>query len=745
QTPSPQTPSAQTPVPPAKTQPVPEPQRLTPTHAQSVARPGDAAASSLPRVPAATLPGSLRDRAEQKPLPLSVEIFDQSEAGTVVILELPPPATLDFSISASALTVRGPRAAPLAVAGRLPNTDELVNTALSGIDFGVSGEQALRIGYRTDYVVSVSKADDSQKGASRLVLRFLPKTETIVGTAAPEAIVAPRVERSADGALPSEVAIAREPPSSQAQGVPRPRVEDYADSVPVPDRWRILTSIAPQPKWYDPYNQNPMKADFPIRDDWFFNLTATSDTVVETREVPTPVGLQSTQSPGSNDVFGSYDQSALVQNVALEFVYYQGDTVFRPVDWEFRFTPVFNLNYTQLDEILGVDADPGTGTERRRTDVGVQSLFVDKHLWNVSDNYDFDSIRLGIQPFSSDFRGFLFQDSPFGVRLFGNRMNNHIQYNVAWFRRLDKDVNSGLNDTGSGLRDDDLYVANLYWQDLPRLGFFSEFLFAYNRNREKDTTFDDNNFITRPASIGLERPRTYDVYYLGLGGDGHFRRLNLTSQFYWAFGEEKGGVFTGRDSDVDSVFFAMEPSVDFNWMRLRGSLLYASGDSDPYDNQSQAFDAIFENPIFAGADTSYWIRQAVPLIGGGRVSLSGRNGLLNSMRSSKEQGQSNFTNPGLILAGLGADADLLPQLRLSLNANSLRFADTAVLQVARATTDIDDDIGIDLSASLIWRPFMTQNVVFRVSYASLLAGQGFEDLYGDGFAHSFLTNMVLTW
>ncbi len=58
------------------------------------------------------------------------------------------------------------------------------------------------------------------------------------------------------------------------------------------------------------------------------------------------------------------------------------------------------------------------------------------------------------------------------------------------------------------------------------------------------------------------------------------------------------------------------------------SLLYASGDGDPYDNKSQAFDAIFENPIFAGADTSYWIRQAVPLLGGGRVTLSGRNGLL---------------------------------------------------------------------------------------------------------------------
>ncbi len=65
-------------------------------------------------------------------------------------------------------------------------------------------------------------------------------------------------------------------------------------------------------------------------------------------------------------------------------------------------------------------------TARTRADdfVGIQAAFVDKHLRNVSDRYDFDSIRVGIQPFSSDFRGFLFQDNQLGVRLFGNRRNN---------------------------------------------------------------------------------------------------------------------------------------------------------------------------------------------------------------------------------------------------------------------------------------------------------------------------------
>lgn len=527
--------------------------------------------------------------------------------------------------------------------------------------------------------------------------------------------------------------------------IPRPTAEQYVDLIPIPDRWRIVDSLGYKDNWWDPYNQNTIKGDKPIHDDWFFNVTAISDSVLEFREVPTPVGGQSTDGPGSLDVLGSTEQYLFNQNLAVELVYYQGDTVFRPPDWEFRFTPVFNYNYTELDEILGVNADPRDGVTRNDNHVGIQAAFVDKHLRDVSERYDFDSVRVGIQPFSSDFRGFLFQDAPFGVRLFGTRDNNRFQYNLAWFRRMEKDTNSGLNDLGESLRDDDVYVANLYWQDQPSLGFFSQFSFIYNRNRETDIFYDTNDFIARPASLGEERPREYDVYYLGYNGDGHFGRLNLTTSFYVALGEEEESVFSGRSSDIEAFFFAAEPSMDFDWIRARLSFLYGSGDDDPFDGKSQGFDAIFENPQFAGADTSYYIRQGLPLIGGGRVALSQRNGVLNSLRSSKEHGQSNFTNPGVILLGGGVDMDILPELRLSLNANYLAFAETEVLEVARQQANVDREIGIDLSAALIWRPFMSQNVVVRLSYAQMLAGDGFKDLYGDEDPYSLLCNLILTF
>src|SRR3546814_14078747 len=75
--------------------------------------------------------------------------------------------------------------------------------------------------------------------------------------------------------------------------------------------------------------------------------------------------------------------------------------------------------------------------------------------------------------FQSDFRGFLFNDSQLGIRLFGNRDNNRFQYNLAAFWRLEKDTNSGLNDVTQSPRDDYILTANVYRQDFPFLGLTS--------------------------------------------------------------------------------------------------------------------------------------------------------------------------------------------------------------------------------------------------------------------------------
>jgi hypothetical protein len=296
-----------------------------------------------------------------------------------------------------------------------------------------------------------------------------------------------------------------------------------------------------------------------------------------------------------------------------------------------------------------------------------------------------------------------------------------------------------------------VFLANIYRQDLPFPGFTSQITGVYNRNREADDIhIDKNGFPVRPSLIGNLRPRDYDVYYVGYNADGRIGRLNLTASGYYAFGEDRNNIFTDRPADIRSFFAAIEPSYDRNWMRFRLSGLFASGDGDPYDDTERGFDAIFENPQFAGADTSFWIRQGIPFIGGGRaVGLNGRNGVLPSLRSSKEEGQSNFNNPGLILAGAGADFDVLPPLRLSANVNHLWFHKTDTLEALRMQGEIDRDIGWDVSAAAIYRPGFVQNVVLRLSGATLLPGEGFNDLFEnterDNVYYSVLFNAVLTY
>src|SRR6185312_2550187 len=188
------------------------------------------------------------------------------------------------------------------------------------------------------------------------------------------------------------------------------------DQVPIPDRWRLIEAVGVHSRWFDPYNQNTLKGDRPIKGtrDWFFTLSGISDSVVAPRSFPIPVSIQTTTRPGSNDVFGRADSFAASQTILLGLALTKGSTAFRPPDIEARLTVAFNNNYAAVPERRVLSVIPSHRPHRDDAFVGLQEAFIDYHLRNVSDRYDFDSIRVGIQPFSADFRGFLFQDNQLG-------------------------------------------------------------------------------------------------------------------------------------------------------------------------------------------------------------------------------------------------------------------------------------------------------------------------------------------
>ncbi|MEM1053142.1 MAG: hypothetical protein AAGI28_13715 [Pseudomonadota bacterium] len=542
------------------------------------------------------------------------------------------------------------------------------------------------------------------------------------------------------------------------------------DQVPIPDRWRLIDNVTDidgnpviRESLLDPYNQNTYKGDRPINrekvpwlpikeDDWFFVVNAISDTIYEPRTFPIPVGIQTTEDPDRLDVFGNDFSTVLAQTFIVGAALLKGSTAYKPPSIEYRLTLAYNVNYVDVPERRVLFVEPSRPSHRLDHFLGVQEAFVDYHFTEFDrDRFDFISIRAGIQPFQADFRGFLFQDQQLGIRLFGNRDNNRFQFNLAAIWRLEKDTNSGLNSVAKTPRDDFVFMANVYRQDFLIPALTSQLTVVYNRNREADDIqIDTNGFPVRPALLGDLRGREYDVFYLGYNVDGRIGRVNVTGSAYWALGEDRNNILTGLPADINAQFAAAELSYDRDWIRFRLSGLYQSGDGEPFNDKQTGFDAIFENPVFAGADTSYWIRQTLPFAGGGRViSINGRNGILNTLRSSKEQGQSNFLNPGLWLVGLGADFDLTPEFRLSTNANHLWFENTATLENFRIEGSIPTEIGYDLSASAIYRPKANQNIVFRLSGAALISGRGFEDLFdnlgGDGNFYSILANLTLTY
>jgi hypothetical protein len=540
------------------------------------------------------------------------------------------------------------------------------------------------------------------------------------------------------------------PPIDPTQ-IPPPEANLPRDFIPIEDRWRLMQALGFKFPWYDPYHQNELKGDLPVFPEWgeelFLSLGVISDTVLQAQRVPLPAASQTSSYANSNNTFGHNKLNVAVQNIILSADLSKGDTTFKPPEWELKFSPVINTNHVQAGEVGVLNVDPSKGTSRNDSFVGVQEMFADVHLRNVSERYDFDSVRVGIQPFTSDFRGFLYQDVPFGVRLFGNRDNNQYQYNLAWFKRIEKDTNSGLNDLAQGFRNDDIITANLYIQDSIVKGYTSQFSWTYNVNKETDQHYNSNGFLVRPLIVGDTRPHNYHVNYFGYAGEGHFDRWNVSTTSYLAYGYDSHNEISRKPATIFAGFHATEISRDFDWIRVRGNLALSSGSSDPYGGRETGFDAILENPNFAGSDTSYFIRQSIPLIGGGALALTGGNGLLPSLRSSKDEGQSNFINPGLFLLGVGADFDLTPELRAFGNISNLRFMDTTVLGYLLTEAPPDKALGVDVSLGFHWRPWLHQNVIFNGSVAALIPGTGLKQMYGSsqGTLYSIVFNAVLTF
>ena len=411
---------------------------------------------------------------------------------------------------------------------------------------------------------------------------------------------------------------------------------------------------------------------------------------------------------------------------ASRFDLFHGDTSFKPVDWRIRITPELSLNYLDVQELGIVSPDVRKGTTRFDDHIGLQEAFVEVKLHDLSPNFDFVSARAGIQQFNADFRGFLFVDEQPGLRFLGTWDSDRIEYNATYFNFLEKNTNSGLN--SFALRQQQVVLANIYWQDFFFPGYTAEFVGAWNKD-DPSIHYDDNGFLVRPAPIGNvvnqgvgPIPHGIRVGYFGWLGSGHIQRLNLTHAFYEAAGEDTFNPIAGRRVTVNAQMAAAELSLDRDWVRYRVSTFYSSGDSNPRDGRANGFDSIVDLPNFAGGIFSFWNQQAIRLTGTG-VDLTQEGSLLPNMRSSKEEGQANFVNPGIFLLNAGADFNLTPKLKAFANYNFLRFMRTEPLEYVLFQAPIHHTVGSDLGAGVQYRPPLSENLVLSGGASMLQPGR----------------------
>ena len=517
--------------------------------------------------------------------------------------------------------------------------------------------------------------------------------------------------------------------------------QENSDFVPVEDRWRAGfpawdrygkgheacdEDYPYQPgHWYDPYNQNVLKGDYPIiGQHTFLNVTVTYFGDFLEQQVPiatTP--FESTTHPLQEEFFGRPTLFSPQNFFRVNLDLFHGDGAFKPTDWRISVTPVFNVNTLDAQELAVVNPNVLKGTSRDRSFFSLEEWFVETKLTDLSPNYDFVSARVGSQFFNNDFRGFLFSDTNRAVRIFGTRLANQDQFNIIYFRQQEKDTDSGLNTFND--RQQDIVMANYYHQDFIWPGYTVEASVAYNYDHAT-FHFDNNGFLVRPDPVGTFQPHHLDVVYLGLASDGHINRFNVTTQFYWALGQDSDNPLANMPQSINAQFFAAEVSYDRDWARFRGSFMFASGDSNLNSKTATGFDSIMDDPNFAGGKFSYWQNQAIKLFG---VNLVQQNSLLPDLRSSKIQGQSNFVNPGLWLANFGVDFDITPKLRMINNINLLWFDETAVLQQFTFQDNIHRFIGTDISSGFEYRPLLNNNVILSFGVSMLIPGQGFRDLY----------------
>ena len=140
----------------------------------------------------------------------------------------------------------------------------------------------------------------------------------------------------------------------------------------------------------------------------------------------------------------------------------------------------------------------------RRTWVSLEEYFIESKIADLSPDYDFVSVRVGLAALHQRLsRLHLQRHQPGASACSAHGSSNRDQFNLIFFDQQEKDTNSELNTFQS--RHQDMFIANYYRQDFIFPGYTTESQLALQPRRSA-FHFDKNGFLVRPDPVGVFTP-----------------------------------------------------------------------------------------------------------------------------------------------------------------------------------------------------------------------------------------------
>jgi hypothetical protein len=217
--------------------------------------------------------------------------------------------------------------------------------------------------------------------------------------------------------------------------------------------------------------------------------------------------------------------------------------------------------------------------------------------------------------------------------------------------------------------------------------------------------------------------------HMTLAAQGVVEYFQINATFVQAAGRDSFNPIAKQPVNINAQMAALEVTRPTDWFVPRWSVLYASGDSNPTDSHGTGFDAIFDNPNFAGANVAFWNRETLNTRG---LTLVNNNSFLPNLRT-KAFDPSNFVNPGIVTLTQGLDTVLTTRTKAFFNANYYWFVapealELAVFQKNGVNVDVGNTIGSDYTVGVTYKPLIIDNVQLTWGGSVFLQGNAMQAL-----------------